>query len=345
MREFMGRARRKYYRLKKDDGDPALVSHYEKTLKFQQECMRLSGWLFNRDWENIEEVYTQADLRRLAADQAHSEECEALCDSIAWTIWDVYRRCEGLGQEVPFPGYFGYFLSTIEAKEKLRPAVITTNYDCLVELCLLKNPHRKRFWWYPGLESPRGAKLLRESEKGPPDGDLPLVKIHGSSNWFFLEDKCVARPPVDDEVVVPSRLQKEIRDFLPASSPTAPTAPTIIPPMLGKATLMDIIARQWREAILLLSRARKLWIIGYSFPPTDAFMPRLLAEGMQENEDLEEIVIMNREDQSRWSERVEKLFTPSVRQKVGYIGVPTVNYLQNFSDVRDSATYGLIRWF
>jgi hypothetical protein len=190
--------------------------------------------------------------------------------------------------------------------------------------------------------------LFREAphEKAPPSpDDLPVVKIHGSSNWFSLEDKCVGRPPIDDDVVVLSRLEKEIRDFLPASSSTTPIAPTIIPPMLGKATLKEIIARQWREAIRLLSGARKLWIIGYSFPPTDAFMPRLLAQGMQENEDLEEIIIVNREDKSLWSERIEKLFTPSVRQKVGYMAARTVDYIAKYSDVQPSTANYPTYWF
>jgi hypothetical protein len=180
-------------------------------------------------------------------------------------------------------------------------------------------------------------------EKAPPsDDDLPIVKIHGSSNWFSVEDKCVGRPPLDDEVVVLSRLENDIRGSLPA---TRPVAPLIIPPMLGKATLKEIIARQWREAIRLLSGARKLWIIGYSFPPTDAFMPRLLAQGMQENEDLEEIMIVNNEDMSRWSERIEKLFTPSVRQKVGYMGVRTTDYMSRYSDVQAFTKNYPHEWF
>jgi hypothetical protein len=42
---------------------------------------------------------------------------------------------------------------------------------------------------------------------------------------------------------------------------------------------------------------------------------------MQENEDLEEIVIVNSEEQAAWSDRLHKLFTPSLRQKVGYMEV------------------------
>src|SRR5262249_20966206 len=145
---------------------------------------------------------------------------------------------------------------------------------------------------------------------------MPIVKIHGSANWFWVDDSCVGRTPVTASDIRMDRLEGDFRTAVLDGKKARRFAPTIIPPMLGKATMTNVIARQWREAINLLAGARKLWIIGYSFPPTDAFMPRLLAEGMQENQDIEEIIIINREEQARWRDRVDWLFTPTLRQKV-----------------------------
>jgi hypothetical protein len=46
-----------------------------------------------------------------------------------------------------------------------------------------------------------------------------------------------------------------------------------------KATLLPIIARQWREAIQLLAGARRLWIIGYSFPADTCLFAAIVGRG------------------------------------------------------------------
>src|SRR5229473_4374412 len=78
MKNFMGQARRNYHKLKADSPTSDLTSHYENMLRFQQKCLRSSGWIFNRDWENIEEVYTQADLLRLV-EKPDKKAAQSLC--------------------------------------------------------------------------------------------------------------------------------------------------------------------------------------------------------------------------------------------------------------------------
>src|SRR5690242_8352832 len=85
---------------------------------------------------------------------------------------------------------------------------------------------------------------------------------------------------------------------------SASLAPAIIPPMLGKASVSPVISSQWRAAIQALSAARQIWIIGYSFPETDTFMPRLLSQGLQANQDLESIAIINKEKREAWNDRI-----------------------------------------
>jgi hypothetical protein len=183
---------------------------------------------------------------------------------------------------------------------------------------------------------------LKELAQGEADLDsptlMPIVKIHGSANWFLTygdknKEDCISMPPDVPNYSPGTTIEhfaRAIRGSVNLSGGRR-ADPMIIPPMLGKATLKRIISRQWSAAIRLLSSARILCIIGYSFPETDAFMPRLLAEGMQQNGDLDEVVIVNREPQEKWRSRVKQLFTPSVRHKVGYISNQTVPFINQWS--------------
>ena len=89
--------------------------------------------------------------------------------------------------------------------------------------------------------------------------------------------------------------------------------------MLGKSAVHEVIASQWRAAVKALDRAKKLFIVGYSFPETDVFMTRLLAEGLKHNEGLEEVTIVDiaklTED---WVAKLHQFFNPVALQKTIY---------------------------
>jgi hypothetical protein len=152
MNRFMGVARRRYHAIRKENPNHDLIPHYGRMLEFQQRCLRQSGWLFNRDWENIEEVYTQADLIRLAQPSGDAS-AQELCDDIAWTIWDTYRKCERLTKDHS-DNFMLSRLLTIVREDGLKPVIITTNYDLLTEksLTIFKPPNGPRWrYYYPGV--------------------------------------------------------------------------------------------------------------------------------------------------------------------------------------------------
>jgi len=156
MRDFMAVARRRYFPLRERNPHDPLVECYERMMVFQQECRKCS-WVFNRDWDNIEELYTQADLLRLARypDELKAEE---LCRQIAWVIWDVYRDYHA-GKYPPM----GEVVDAV-CSEDYRPVVITTNYDVLCEIGIQGENSQPGFF-YPGFRLPwtpvnRGNALL-----------------------------------------------------------------------------------------------------------------------------------------------------------------------------------------
>lgn len=322
MNAFMEQARANFFSMQADEPTNKLITCYRTLFQFQAECLN-SSWAFNRNWENIEELYTQADLLRLAGhdDAAHT------CTQIAWAIWDVYRR---------FPTRNHSELGALSNKlfaEGLQPVFITTNYDTVVEHQL---SHANRPHYHPGLQEvgPQLSLGYVEYDTIHRTNQIPVIKLHGSVNWFQMDNKQqtwmgLPRHVRDDAILNCRRTSLSLAPFQeevgklfvkqtqhvqgspsPDPIPGNEMAPAIIPPMLGKAHVSGVIKAQWTAAIDALHLARQVWVIGYSFPPTDAFMLRLLTAGIQENPYLQKVVIIDWELYPEWATRLTGMFSP-----------------------------------
>jgi len=103
--------------------------------------------------------------------------------------------------------------------------------------------------------------------------------------------------------------------------------------MLGKTASSPVIAIQWSTAISSIAEAREVWVVGYSFPTTDAFMKRLLTEGIKNNNDLERIVIVDLQPYEDWKARLEDLFPPIMRTtKVEFLTMKADELLGQISE-------------
>lgn len=321
MKRFADSARRLYFAHKKaPTGNERLVSHYDAMFGFQVECERSAGALL-RDWENIEELYMQADLRRLASLPTR-EKSQALCASIAWVIWDVYRRGVPLLRQPTYIDVFPDALARVRSESGLTPVLVTTNYDLVAESALSRvGTH----FAYPSfsMNSPTESGLFAcvpehdTQEIGGPEV-VDVIKLHGSVNWFIVDgkwwsSKIVQNTGATNSVASPvtnhDRVLMGLHDVNTACS-TDTIQPALIPPMLGKAAVAPVIASQWRSAINAIARARVLVVIGYSFPETDTFMARLLSEGLHANTDVEEVFVVDIGDAERWHAKLAALLHP-----------------------------------
>lgn len=137
-----------------------------------------------------------------------------------------------------------------------------------------------------------------------PENELyskPLLKLHGSLNWFrYLPFRMIPTFPGDRE---PSLGEKESHILLtrgtwwfgrPPHHEGWLLDPLIITPTLykdeyhNKKPFRDI----WEMAKIYLSKCEKLVVIGYSFSPTDFSTKQLLLESFIEN-NLKELVVVN----------------------------------------------------
>ncbi|MBE7507384.1 MAG: hypothetical protein HS101_14030 [Planctomycetia bacterium] len=91
----------------------------------------------------------------------------------------------------------------------------------------------------------------------------------------------------------------------------AGSEPLIVAPALEKTSSQSAIQAQWRSAIRNIKKARAIVIVGYSFPETDAFMSRLLAEGIRDTTGPDRIYIINSDTRESWWERVASAFSVS----------------------------------
>lgn len=321
MRDFMrtARAYRRDRCLFPDD--------YDNSSKFRRQCLGIS-YIFDRWWENIEDLFTQAEIR------ATIDGDRKWRDSFANVIWDVYRRVRTSDQPTGYDGLSVYLwgLAHQWATGGPRPVVVTTNYDVHLEASLRRTltatPQingASSTVVYPSLstgEITTGFRTLdREPQTGdcdPPCWPVEIIKLHGSVNWlaaasatqYYCDfDRCPAMADPTKPI-----LECQTRAFAANLAQGAIGQPWIVPPLLGKIPgdpLDDLLLKRAQAS---LRAAREIVVMGYSFPDTDAFMPRFLAEGLRENESLERMFIVSPRATATLKPRVERLFSRSWNQ-------------------------------
>jgi hypothetical protein len=155
-----------------------------------------------------------------------------------------------------------------------RDAVISLNYDCLMDSALRDCGGRK---WDPaigyGLRISLGAQAWRDWGPGrTASTPIRLLKLHGSLNWRA----------------------KDGRSLLAASSPYArSTAKGVVVPPLGRKPVSEVPFRHvWAEARVRLRSARRLIVIGYSLPAAD-YLVRALFRADLKPEQLTELLVVD----------------------------------------------------
>ncbi len=157
---------------------------------------------------------------------------------------------------------------------------------------------------------------------------VEVVKLHGSVNWFTAkakeskavcnmdavdgDGKYVDEPPKREfngggtSQEYKFAIQHEIEGTRIAGEGVTPV---IVPPLLGKTAMMATIVEQWKRAVDAVRHARQILILGYSFPPTDTFMDRLLAEGIRDNEHLHRLIIHSYRGNEAWRVRIRSMLS------------------------------------
>lgn len=123
----------------------------------------------------------------------------------------------------------------------------------------------------------------------------PILKLHGSLNWFRYSGVPLAPVPEFHSEKTGRNLIGNVfwRTNLPPMDGMEILEPLIITPVLYKQLReSDVISEAWKRAKTELSTCRTLICGGYSFPPTDFHTKRLFLESF-ETVSPEQVVVIN----------------------------------------------------
>jgi hypothetical protein len=302
------------------------------------DSLRSSAYYVDLDLDNLEHVFSVAELLSQVGDETGRAVADALGQMIAVTLDMTCAVFHTPGAPLSDPTY-AHFASSIRPaynedrrRDLVRDAVITFNYDSLLDTALVAARREIDY----GLDEP------------PRLSGFPLYKLHGSVNWGVCT-KCQGKVQVVKASALPPHttlepfskpgLRVELKWAERLSSMrcegckvTGALRPKLIPPTWSKRVADSTdLGRVWKAAINALERATRLVAIGYSMPPTDTFFQYLCALGFRDNHRLEEIVVVTHRHDSALEDRYRRVFARSMhdRGKLSFVNMPFKDYVGN----------------
>jgi hypothetical protein len=166
--------------------------------------------------------------------------------------------------------------------------VVTSNWDSIVETVANASSLAIRFAWPRSGNGPRRSELRKT--------ELVVLKLHGSVDWGYFQDRLMKSGRVDKHYAGLSTLVGEPAAAKPGrrrgdttlrfraleGSRTANGSslgfkvPLMATMAFGKHPVIDALSGVWDDAYWCLSRATRLDIVGYSFPADDLELRTLL---------------------------------------------------------------------
>jgi len=186
---------------------------------------------------------------------------------------------------------------------------ITFNWDITIDRAMIQEQARVDY----GFPEHWGK------QSGSPHS---LLKLHGSLNWKYCRE-CNRVDYLDEKEKATESLLGRSRLTCPKDESHNPEI-LMIPPVLAKLTdEHSIMETVWRRAFEVLSRAKRVLIVGYSFPETDLQSRILINRGLTEARDLDVICVITKpkfgSERQRFEDRyVETLIHSGKRDKIRF---------------------------
>jgi NAD-dependent SIR2 family protein deacetylase len=160
------------------------------------------------------------------------------------------------------------------AKEHTNAAIVTTNYDCCMDRALTAGG--SEFTYSVDF----GSSGLVEDDT---DSCIPLIKLHGSLNWFYCET-CQHVNLLDIEKTIKNYKSNE--SLYPVIGVCKDCGGQrrglLVPPLAMKFDVAPPLNRLLDRADQLFSKAELLIVVGFSFADADLYLTRMLAKAMQD---------------------------------------------------------------
>jgi hypothetical protein len=244
------------------------------------------------DLNNIETIFSIFEigklLQRLPGTEGedvdkHIEDCrKSLVHLIVRTLeakirfWFTGIGCS-LYSAKPYDDFL-YLLQLLTGEDlKYSVSILTFNYDINIDHALFSDNVPFTY-----------ALDTKESTS-----KIPLLKLHGSLNWGKCEYcKDIVPVIINNELLekvisLSDKNQKtttlDIGSYLKYEKHNCGRnlmdEPMLVPPLWNKTEYHNELALVWQRAADVLSKAENIFVIGYSFPETDAFFRYLYGLG------------------------------------------------------------------
>lgn len=287
-----------------------------------------SGFL---DLENVEDVLSIVDTAVLADFNILEEvPSQALSRLYREFVARTVESC--VAPNLPTL-MWGYQLETmpvlaqlntiVEQKHKRSPNYITFNYDLTLEHSLLSQQIHPQYSRQRVVYPPLGSNNFSQCS---------VAKLHGSVSWFTDgETEFIVHPHSylhkvtnRDNRIRLSRDDSHGIRLVDGSTPLNKGASVktweriLVAPSLSKVLAGFAVAEAWKLAHQLLTTASHIYIIGYSWPKSDAAVRHLLTLGMAQAEWIEELTIVCPcgPDIRRIEDHFRSLLGPATQQKL-----------------------------
>jgi len=176
--------------------------------------------------------------------------------------------------------------------------LVTTNYDCCIDRALTKN--HIPFSYLIDFATFRGAPTSTEDS-------TPLIKLHGSLNWFYCET-CQEVYWIDIEETVQNYLEDK------ALYPVVGVCRTcggqrrglLVPPLAMKLDVAPPLNPLIDRAGECFEKSDLIIVVGFSFADADLYISRMISKAMQASEQTNLVVF---DPDTRVAERVRRKFS------------------------------------
>ncbi len=239
------------------------------------------------------------------------------------------------------------------SKNNCHISIISTNYDIILDNSLLEKGRscnyeiRLRSSIYL---DPRHEKTVKVQGKPSWEyqrltngtinqGEIALLKIHGSLNWFYCP-KCQ-----EIDIAIPSNETKELladqsRFICENIYCTSNYEPLIVTPTMLKVYDNPFLQKLWTESENKISNADQLVFIGYSLPEADYHIRSLLIKGLAKNNKNPKIVVIdkkmkNEEDATSIKKVEERYMTLFGTDRIAFRPIGLESFLQTWDEFFD----------
>jgi hypothetical protein len=233
----------------------------------------IKGVFGTGDWLNVnlEDIFTSAAIDvefNPPGTNAHAES-QLLLNQIKRHVSFILGRCT-------IYRYGKHSRALVNALDE-NDTIINFNYDLLIDQEVISRTGIYQYHNFANvvLDKPFQNTPQFRALRDKQTGSGLYLKMHGSLNWTTCTNNaCPRSTSIEIGDVLESLLSRNSPTGRPPRCETcrSEVSTVLIPPLLNKPVMHSSIFRNiWSNALYTLSQAKKIIIIGYSFPPTDFY--------------------------------------------------------------------------